>query len=74
MKLDGKGAIVTGAGSGIGEAVASRLAHEGAEVVTVGRRPQTLEQARRSAGEHGSRLHPNAADVSDPEAMRALYG
>ena len=74
MKLDGKGAIVTGAGSGIGEAVASCLAREGAEVITVGRTLEKLEQAKHSAAETGSRLHPYAADVSDPEAMRALYG
>ena len=74
MNLDGKGAIVTGAGSGIGEAVANCLAREGAEVITVGRTLEKLEQARHSAAETGSRLHPYAADVSDPEAMRALYG
>lgn len=74
MKLDGKGAIVTGAGSGIGEAVARSLAREGAEVITVGRTLEKLEQAKHSAAETGSRLHPYAADVSDPEAMRALYG
>ncbi len=74
MKLDGKGAIVTGAGSGIGEAVANCLAREGAEVITVGRTLEKLEQAKHSAAETGSRLHPYAADVSDPEAMRALYG
>lgn len=74
MNLDGKGAIVTGAGSGIGEAVANCLAREGAEVITVGRTLEKLEQAKHSAAETGSRLHPYAADVSDPEAMRALYG
>ena len=73
MKLDGKGAIVTGAGSGIGEAVARTLAHEGAEVVTVGRTLAKLESARVAAGESGKRLHPHAADVSDPQAVKELY-
>ncbi len=73
MKLDGKGAIVTGAGSGIGEAVARCLAREGAEVITVGRTLEKLEEAKRSAAEIGSRLHPYAADVADLEAMGALY-
>ena len=54
MKLEGKGVIVTGAGSGIGQAVARLFASEGAEVVTVGRTPQKLERRKlaptRSAG------------------------
>ena len=74
MRLDGKGAIVTGAGSGIGEAIAGTLARAGAQVVTVGRTLAKLEQARESAGEIGARLHPYAADIADPEAVRALYG
>ena len=72
MKLKGKGAIVTGAGSGIGEAVAQCYAEEGAEVVTVGRTLEKLERAQASAGEAGSRLHPYALDVSDSAAVDAL--
>ncbi len=72
MRLQGKGAIVTGAGSGIGEAVARCFAEEGAAVVTVGRTPAKLERAKAAAGPAGGRLHPYALDVSDREAAEAM--
>ncbi|MCY4189355.1 MAG: SDR family NAD(P)-dependent oxidoreductase [Bryobacterales bacterium] len=72
MRLRGKGAIVTGAGSGIGEAVARCYAEEGAEVVTVGRSLAKLEQARAAAGAAGARLRPYALDVGDAAAVDAM--
>ncbi len=76
MKLDGrlagKGAIVTGAGSGIGEAIAATFAAEGAQVVTIGRSGDKLEQAKQRAGELADRLHPHALDVSNREGVAAM--
>ncbi len=72
MRLERKGAIVTGAGSGIGKAVAHCFAEEGAAVVTVGRTLAKLEQAKAEAGPAGSRLCPYALDVSDREAVEAM--
>lgn len=69
MRLAGKGAIVTGAGSGIGEAVARCFAEEGAEVVTVGRTLSKLERAKEASGAASTRLHAYSLDVSDGDAV-----
>lgn len=74
MKLEGKGVIVTGAGSGIGQAVAACFAAEGASVVSVGRNLDKLERARQEAGDAAVRLFPKAADVSDRDAVAEMVG
>ena len=45
-RFEGKNVIVTGAGQGIGRAIAERFAAEGAEVMLIGRRREPLEEAR----------------------------
>ena len=61
-------AIVTGAGSGVGRAVALQLAADGWEVAIIGRRAETLNDTIKAAGESAERLHAYARDVADPGA------
>ena len=64
-------AVVTGAGSGIGRAVACALANEGYSVVLAGRRREALETTAEAAG--GETLVV-PTDVTDPAAVSALFG
>jgi NAD(P)-dependent dehydrogenase (short-subunit alcohol dehydrogenase family) len=70
--LKGRIAWVTGAGSGIGEAAALALAHEGMNVVLTGRRPQPLAATAERITALGATALVHAGDVSDPEAVAAI--
>jgi NAD(P)-dependent dehydrogenase (short-subunit alcohol dehydrogenase family) len=65
-RFQGKVALVTGGGTGIGEACVGKLAAEGATVIVVGRRRELVEAV---AARHGG--VPMVADASDATAMRA---
>jgi NAD(P)-dependent dehydrogenase (short-subunit alcohol dehydrogenase family) len=73
MTVNGKVAMVTGAGSGIGRAASIALLRVGYSVVLAGRRPDALEQTAALAGPDGARALAAAADVTDPESVRALF-
>ncbi|HET6969658.1 MAG TPA: SDR family oxidoreductase [Phenylobacterium sp.] len=66
-----KVAIVTGAGSGIGRAVACALAGAGWSVVLAGRRAEALEATAAAAAPHETLAVPT--DVADPQAVDALF-
>ena len=66
MRLDGKVAIASGGGTGIGAATARRFATEGAKVVVTGRRPEPIEPV---AAEIGGRAV--AGDTADDAHVRA---
>jgi len=73
MSSNGKVAIVTGAGSGIGKATALALLQEGYSVVLAGRRAAALEQTVKDAGAAAARALAVFTDVSDPASVRALF-
>jgi len=73
MKGHNKVALVTGAGSGIGKAVALALLKNGYRVVLAGRRTEPLEQAAKDAGPEGAQAMVVPADVSLPDSVRALF-
>lgn len=62
-------AIVTGAGSGIGRAVALRLAAEGWSAALIGRRADALAATTDAAGDGAARLSAHAGDITDPAAV-----
>ena len=73
MKLAGKTALITGAGSGIGREAALALLAEGCNVTLAGRRLDALEETVRQAGPFAGNALSVSADVSDPESVRELF-
>ena len=67
-RLDGKLAIITGGGSGIGEATAHVFAKAGATVVVTGRRRAPLQKVADAVGGHAI-----ACDVSDQAQVRDMF-
>jgi NAD(P)-dependent dehydrogenase (short-subunit alcohol dehydrogenase family) len=73
MSSSTKVALITGAGTGIGKAVALALLKDGYSVTLAGRRRAPLEQVVAEAGAAGSRALVVPADVSDPASVRNLF-
>ena len=72
FKLDGKVAVVTGAGRGIGAGSAIALAEAGADVVISARTEEQLREVANAVEETGRRAHIVAADLSDEASVRGL--
>jgi len=72
FKLDGKVAVVTGAGRGIGEGAALAFAEMGADVVCAARTPGQIEQTAEKARAFGARALPVPCDVTDPAQLENL--
>jgi NAD(P)-dependent dehydrogenase (short-subunit alcohol dehydrogenase family) len=71
MNSNDKVALVTGAGTGIGKAVALALLQAGYRVVLAGRRIEPLNEVARESG--SDRALPVATDVGKPESVNALF-
>ena len=71
-QFDGKGAIVTGASSGIGRGIALRFAELGVKVVLSARREEELEKVAQEIRAKGGQAVVAAADVTSPESVAAV--
>ena len=71
FRLDGKRALVTGAGRGIGLAAASALADAGAHVTLLARTREEIEAAAAAIRARGQMAEPLVLDVTDLPAMQA---
>jgi len=70
--LDGRVAVVTGAGTGIGRGVALVLAEHGADIVLAGRRPEPLEETARDIQALGRRALVAPTDVTELDQCERL--
>jgi NAD(P)-dependent dehydrogenase (short-subunit alcohol dehydrogenase family) len=72
-RLDGKVALVTGASTGIGKAIARALATEGASLALVSRTREKIDQAAAEIADLGVKVFAEAADIADEQAVENLF-
>lgn len=72
MSLEGRVAVVTGGGSGLGLQMATALAEAGADIVICSRRAEKCEAAAQVIGKLGGQVLAQGCDVTRPEAVEAL--
>ncbi|MEO9363535.1 MAG: SDR family NAD(P)-dependent oxidoreductase [Nitrososphaera sp.] len=80
LKFDGKTVVVTGSGTGIGQAIAKRFAEAGANIVIMGRRKEPLDQTAeilndiiKKAGSKGRVATFPGVDVSDEDGINTMF-
>jgi len=73
MPSNGKVAIITGAGSGIGRSSVLHLLKDGYSVVLAGRRQEPLDETIKLSGVNDSQALAVSADVSDPDSISKLF-
>jgi NAD(P)-dependent dehydrogenase (short-subunit alcohol dehydrogenase family) len=72
LSLQGKTALITGGGRGIGAAIARKLASLGAQVIVCGRTAKPLEATVEAIGRHGGQATAIQADVAQWQSVAAL--
>ena len=72
MSLEGRGAVITGGGRGIGKAVARYLAEAGASVVVSARSTDQIEAVADELRSDGYSAHAVTCDVSDEESVQVM--
>lgn len=72
MQVSGASVIITGAGSGIGRALAVEFAANGAKVVCTGRRTQRLEQTADLIRNNGGTALAVSSDITEPNQVKNL--
>lgn len=80
LKFQGKVAVITGSGTGIGKAIATKFAENGASVVILGRRKEPLEKAAKELQDVITNVKSNAfvkifagVDVSDEVGISSMF-
>ena len=80
LKFQGKTALITGSGTGIGKAIATKFVNKGASVIILGRRKEPLEDAAKGLQEIISKNNSGASvrifagvDVADETAITEMF-
>lgn len=74
QRVSGKKVLVTGGSSGIGRAVAVKLAAAGAQVLIVARDPSRLAEVQAQIERAGGTIHSYRCDLTDPQACAQFVG
>lgn len=72
FRLDGRTAIVTGGGRGLGRYMAEALADAGAKVVLCSRKKEACDEVKDEINGRGGQAISMSCDVSDPESVQAV--
>ena len=72
IEFKGKKVLITGGGTGIGEAMAYQYAKKGADVILTGRRLEPLEEVRKKCMDLGVRAWCRTVDMEKPETIDEL--
>jgi len=71
-RFEGKTALITGAGSGIGRAIALRFAQEGADVAVGDMNEEGVKETARMVSELGRKAYASVCDVANPQDILAM--